>query len=186
MHFERARTVRRGFETLQRFFSDLEIRISDQLSFITVREDDDDGGTEIPQNRFVSTTQSGCKIESNSVFYSECEDESTVLRGERGCGMIVHDYVDVDDRHPYYPADRIRRDVSSVFEVTSILRPQPQLSSSTVGPMPEEVVILLTHCVFVKLHRPMFEVQPAVWAQLRQDSENWIKILQPATIEIVE
>lgn len=169
----------RGFETVQRYFSDLEIRISDQMSFITVREDDDYGGTEIPQNRFVSRTHSGHQIESNTVFFSEFHREDTSDDGGNngGYGIVVADFVDVDDRHPYHSRERLRRDVSSVIKVSAVPR-----MNNTNG----DVIIMLTNWVFAKLHKPEFSIQPAVWSDLRKKSDNWIRMLDPSMIELPE
>lgn len=183
MHFERARIVLRGFETVQQYFRDLEIRISDQLAFITVREDDDYGGTEVPQNRFVSTMQNGRRIELNTVFFSQYEAQSDAVGGDRGYGLVVADFVDVDERHPYHPTDRLRRDISSVLEVTSVERALP--TSSAGGTQPD-IVVVLTIWVYARLHFPAFDVPPVVWRQLWESSENWIKLLHPFMIEAPE
>jgi hypothetical protein len=184
VHFQQVRTVLRGFETVQRYFRDLEIRISDQLAFITVREDDDYGGTEIPQNRFVSTTESGHRIESNTVFFSQYEAQSDAAGGERGYGLVVADFVDVDDRHPYYPNDRLRRDISSVLEVTSVERAR-SVTSADGGAQPD-IIVVLTTWVYARLHCPTFDVAPPAWQKLRESSDNWIKLLHPSMIEAPE
>lgn len=177
MHFERIHSVRSGFEAVKRFFSDLEIRISDQLAYITVREDDDHAGAEIPQNRFVSTTQSGYHLESNSLFFSQFKAEDATPGGKRGYGLVVTDFVDEDDRYPYRPNTRIRRTTSSILEVTSFESDRSQAGDSA------GIKVVLTRWVYTKLCYPEFRVEPAVWAELRDSTERWIKLLHPSTIE---
>lgn len=178
LQFERVRSVPSAFKTVKRFFSDLEIRISDQLAYITVREDDDHEGAEIPQNRLVSTTQSGYHIESNSVFFSEFEDTSSRVGGERGYGRVVTDFVDIDDLYPYRPSTRIRRDLSSILEVTSFERDNPV--SGNV-----EVTVVLTRWVCLKTNYPDFKVDPTAWSELREIADHYIKLLNPSTMENV-
>jgi len=177
MQFERIHSVHSGFEAVKHFFSDLEIRISDQLAYITVREDDDQSGAEIPQNRFVSTTQSGYHLESNSLFFSRFNAQDAHPGGERGYGLVVTDYVDEDDQYPYRPSTRIRRTTSSILEVTSF-EPDRTRDGDAAEP-----TVLLTRWVYTKLSYPEFRVAPAVWAELRDSTERWIKLLHPSTIE---
>lgn len=180
MQFDQIRSVHSAFEALRRFFSDLEIRISDRLGFLTVREDDDNAETEIPQNRFVSTGPVQHQVESNTVFFSQYMAKGEGAGGERGYGLIVTDYVDADDRYPYRSSNRVRRDINSILEVTSFVRQSHDNSPESPR---EEVVVVLTRWAYAKLHYPAFHLQPATWRALRDGTELWIKLLHPSLLE---
>lgn len=176
-------SVRVAFDRTRQFFRDLEIRISDQLGFITIREDedeDDDADNAVPQNRFISTAPCGFEIESNSVIFSHYQPTGQFEGGERGFGLIVVDFIDADDRYLNAPATRVRRDHTNVVEFTSFVRP---IDENTPGsPQREEVVVKMTQCLYAKLHFPKFHLSRAVWKRIQETSEQWAKLFDPSTM----
>lgn len=179
MPFERVLSVRCAFDAVKKYFRDLEIRMSDRIGLITVRKDDDNYDSEIPQNRFVSTSSNGCQIESNTIFFSRFKPIGSGT-GERGCGLIVADFVDSDDRYPYCPSSRVRRDLTSVLEITSCVKNSP--SDTEITEEKEEIVVL-TCWVHVRLHSPIRALRASEWTELRQASDGWVKLMSPATLE---
>lgn len=186
---EGVRSVKQMFDALQGFFCNIEISISERLGNVTIREDDDRRESGLAQNRLVtSTTPNHLLMESNSIFFSRYDD----VRDEdgRSYGIIVCDYVDHDDLHPYHPSKRTRRDVNAILQLTTHLRPihRVQIESESDEDQEDEQemeeVIVLTHWVNSRLQLPSFQVSPGGWRELRDNSERWIRALQAALHEI--
>lgn len=178
MPFQRFKTVREAFRALLVYFDNLEISRTENFGSVTIREDNDNFDSDISQNRLVTTMQSGLRMESNTVFFSTFEEQS--IDHNRGRGVVVCDFVDEDDRYPFHPQERTRRDLSSVLEISSYIRHPPTLGGSSDQ---REEVVVLTRWVHTRLHSPRFELQPEDWGEMAKNTERWMHLLQPSLLE---
>lgn len=183
MPFKRIKTARQAFEALVVYFSNLEISLSEKFGSVTIREDEDSDTlkSEVTQNRLVTTTQSGHEMESNTVFFSTFVERGDDVDQQRGYGIFVCDFVDEDDRYPFHPEARVRRDLSSILEISSCVRPKSTHDDSSMGE--QEVVIVLTRWVHTRLQYPSFTIVPEHWDEMCQNTERWMQILQPSLLE---
>lgn len=185
VQFEDTSCVRQVFTGVMGYVSNMEIRISEGIGSITVREDDDQHIPGLTQNRFVSSTSpSGLLMESNTIFFARCDD---IVRSDGSVhteAIIVCDFVDEDELYPYQPARRTRRDSCAVFHFTTCRRPtnyRPSGTSSVssdAGSEEIEEVVVLAHWVHLRLHYPTFDLSPSGWRELRECSEHLLRTLQ--------
>lgn len=120
--------VRRTMDAMMRSLSNAELVISETSEFLTIRQDGDwfnhygstclsDRGAAL-QRVLSSNAQGSLLIESEAVSFAEFFD-----CGEGGVagphGVITTEVVEHDDKYPYHPEDRVRRDVSSVILISS-------------------------------------------------------------------
>ncbi|KAG2771231.1 hypothetical protein PC116_g4727 [Phytophthora cactorum] len=190
IQFHGVESVKRVFDMLVQYFCNIEISISEKLGHITIREDDDSGDKGVTQNRLVSTTINGLLMESNTVLFSHFFEPDKEPGHERGRGLIVADFVDEDERHPYRPNERIRRDINAILELTSYTR-----KVATIGLQPvegtfgeklesrEESVVVLTRWVFSQLNRPCFSVSTDNWEEMRDNMDRWGETMHRTMIE---
>ncbi|ETP04986.1 hypothetical protein F441_18325 [Phytophthora nicotianae CJ01A1] len=174
--FKDAKSVKEVFDLLLYYFCNIEISISEKIGHITIREDDggDDGG--IVQNRLVSTTHKNVKMESNTVMFSQYYDRSTqksIGSVDKSYGIIVADFVDEDDRHPYVPSQRVRRDVNAVLEIREFM-PKHQAGKP---------VVVLSRWVQNRMHYPKFLVCTDGWYELRDNMDLWGRALHRTIAE---
>ncbi|KAE8881586.1 hypothetical protein PF005_g16847 [Phytophthora fragariae] len=113
--FESAQSVKQVFDLVVYYLCNIEISVSEKMGHLTVREDDDNSEEGITQNRLVSLTGKGLRMESNTVVFSDYFG-ATGPGQQDDYGLISADFVDEDKRHPYRPAERIRKDVNTVME----------------------------------------------------------------------
>jgi hypothetical protein len=178
--FEEAQSVRQVFDLLLFYFCNIEISISEKIGHLTIREDDGGDGKGIVQNRLVSTTHKDIKMESNTVMFSQFFDHSADRQGD-SYGLIVADFVDVDDRHPYVPSQRVRRDVNAVLEVRQFV---PQRAKSVAcGPPARKAVVVLSRWVQNRMHYPKFPVCTDGWYELRDNMDLWGRALHRTIAE---
>lgn len=174
MQFRAITSVKRAFDSVLTFFNNMEISVSEQFGSITIREDNDSLDTGIAQNRLVTTSPSGQRMESNTVFFSCFYERDSGWGDQPEHGVVMCDYVDLDARYPYHSQDRIRRDMCAVVEV----------KASTVRDGGDErETIVLTRWVQTKLHRPAFELPSDHWDELCDKMERWVHIVQPSLLE---
>ncbi|EGZ30687.1 hypothetical protein PHYSODRAFT_310488 [Phytophthora sojae] len=133
---------------------------------------------DVAQNRLVTTTQSGHQMESNTVFFSKLVGEGSEIGQQRGYGIVVCDFVDEDDRYPFHSEARVRRDLSSVLEISSYVRQNP-----TGAKGEQEIVVVLTRWVHTRLHYPGFTIRPDDWDEMCQNTERWMQLLRPPLLE---
>ncbi|KAG1690773.1 hypothetical protein DVH05_027822 [Phytophthora capsici] len=190
IQFHGVGSVQQVFDMLVQYFCNIEISISEKLGHITIREDDDSGDKGVTQNRLVSTTVNGLLMESNTVLFSQFFEPDQQPGHERGRGLIVADFVDEDERHPYRPGERVRRDINAILELTSYTR-----KVATIGPQPvtgtfgeemerrDESVVVLTRWVFSQLHRPSYSVSTSNWEEMRDNMDRWGETMHRTMIE---
>lgn len=185
IQFHGMESVKQVFDMLVQYFCNIEISISEKLGHITIREDDDSGGKGVTQNRLVSTTINGLLMESNTVLFSHFFEPDKGPGHERGRGLIVADFVDEDNRHPYRPNERIRKDINAILELTSYTRKVAAIGG-TFGEQLEakdESVVVLTRWVFSQLHRPSFSVSAGNWEEMRDNMDRWGETMHRTMVE---
>ncbi|KAG7377505.1 formate dehydrogenase (NAD+) [Phytophthora pseudosyringae] len=179
--FENAQSVKQVFDLLLFYFCNIEISISEKIGHITIREDDGGDDKGIVQNRLVSITHKDVKMESNTVMFSQYYDRSTDKSsgpGDSSYGVIVADFVDEDDRHPYVPSQRVRRDVNAVLEIREFV---PQRAKSVAGG--RQSVVVLSRWVQNRMHYPKFPVCTDGWYELRDNMDLWGRALHRTVAE---
>ncbi|KAE8881639.1 hypothetical protein PF005_g16848 [Phytophthora fragariae] len=186
IQFHGVGSVRQVFDMLVQYFCNIEISISEKLGHITIREDDDSGDKGITQNRLVSTTINGLLMESNTVLFSQFFEPNNEPGHMRGRGLIVADFVDEDERHPYRPQKRVRRDINAILELTSYTRKVAAIGGTFNGLQntgQDESVVVLTRWVFSQLHRPSFSVSTGNWEEMRDNMDRWGETMHRSMVE---
>ncbi|KAJ8514141.1 hypothetical protein ON010_g18744 [Phytophthora cinnamomi] len=179
MQFEN--TVKQVYDILLAYFSSIEISVSEKLGNITIREDDDNMAPGITQNRLVSTTIGGLRMESNTVYFSRYEPGDHDAGSQNGYGIFVADFVDDDDLNPYHPHERIRRDFSAVLELTSYpIKHGVRTRSKNTS---EGRVVVLTRWVHSKVYHPEYDIPQTGWHEMRDNTERWIQTLHHTMME---
>lgn len=148
-------SVKRAFDTLQRFVHNMEISISEVLGDITVRENDDDNFDDsITQHRLVTSVSNVVFLDTNNVTFAEYIPSSAPSPLESDgseLGVIVAEYVDEDELYPYRPHERLRQDITILNMVASY----PQRNG-------ERVVVVTRWSMFRFRHSPTIQMPPAV------------------------
>ncbi|KAE8979587.1 hypothetical protein PR002_g24380 [Phytophthora rubi] len=164
-------SVKKVFDILLGYFSSIEICVSEKLGNVTIREDDDNFAPGVTQNRLISTTLGGLRMESNTVYFSHYEEGGSEAGHEHGYGLFVADFVDEDARNPYHPHKRIRRDFSAVLELTSYPTQQPtsgtKTASTSGSSSAESRVVVVTRWVHSKVHHPQYDIPLSGWHEMR-------------------
>lgn len=176
--FEAAQSVKQVFDLVVYYLCNIEISVSEKMGHLTVREDDDNSEEGITQNRLVSLTGKGLRMESNTVVFSDYFD-ATGPGQQDDYGLIVAEFVDEDEMHPYRPAERIRKDVNTVMEVRSCTRHSNQ---SEV----DENVVVLTRWSHSRLRHPNFPVRKDGWYELRENMDRWSQNMHNTIMESLD
>ncbi|EGZ12185.1 hypothetical protein PHYSODRAFT_516624 [Phytophthora sojae] len=182
MQFEGAQSVKQVFDLVIFYFSNMEISVSEKLeTLVTVRENDDDSTIEgITQNYLMSTTTNmGMKMESNTIMFSEFCERDDIPCADRGYGIVVSEFVDVDERYPYRSNERVRKEVNGVIEVRAYNRPRADGDSDDE----QEMVVVMTRWVQNTLHRPEFPMAVEGWRELRHSMDSWGLLLHRTLLE---
>jgi hypothetical protein len=178
MQFEGVQSAKQVFDLVIFYFSNMEISVSEKLeTLVTVRENDDDSTVEgVTQNFLMSTTtKMGMKMESNTIMFSEFCERGDIQCTDQGYGIVVSEFVDVDERYPYHPEERVRKDVNGVVEVRAYNRPTDNEE--------QETVVVMTRWVQNTLHRPQFPVAVEGWRELRHSMDSWGLLLHRTLLE---
>ncbi|KAG1690774.1 hypothetical protein DVH05_027823 [Phytophthora capsici] len=180
--FEAAKSVKQVFDLVVYYLCNIEISVSEKIGHLTVREDDDNSEEGITQNCLTSQTGKGLHMESNTVVFSEYIGDK-----EDGYGLIVGDFVDEDERHPYRPAEQIRKDVNTVMEVRSFTRQRPhQIGVPYIESQEQERVVVLTRWSHSRLRYPNFPVCKDGWDELRENMDNWSRSIHETIRESLD
>ncbi|KAK1937041.1 hypothetical protein P3T76_009819 [Phytophthora citrophthora] len=179
--------VKTVFDILLGYFSSIEICVSEKLGNITIREDDDNLAPGVTLNRLVTTTIGGLQMESNTVYFSHYEEGGTEPGHEHGYGLFVADFVDEDERSPYHPHERIRRDFSAVLELTSYPIQRRTTGTKTVSTSSsneeEGRVVVVTRWVHSRVHHPQYDIPLSGWHEMRENTERWVQTLHQTMLE---
>ncbi|GMF23033.1 unnamed protein product [Phytophthora lilii] len=119
--FESAHSAKQVYDLVVYYLSNSEISISEKVGHLTVREDDDSCEPGIMQHYLSSVTGKGLRMESNTVIFYEYR-EADRPGNHDAYGLLVSDFVDEDEGHPYRSNERIRKDVNAVMEVRAYPR----------------------------------------------------------------
>lgn len=167
----KARSVKELFDVLFYFIFNMEIKISETLGSITVREDDESGDERISHHRLTSRNHHGVHTEISTVHFSDFDDlgpDNMYL----GSGTIVADYVDEDELYPYRPSERVRHDITAVLTITPE-RQRIKNRFSAHGPDEEEIVVVLTRWMLAKSHRATFPISDDAEQHMRDTLGSW-------------
>lgn len=163
--FEGARSVREVFESLLFQYRNLEISMTEKLGTVMIREDDDDMHEEsIGQNRLVGATAKNVLVETNTILFAECVDTDASSGG--GYGIISAEFVDEDELYPYQPNQRVRKDISTILQLTSYTQRVPTKVAGEDDR--EELVVVLTRWMHTRLRQPEFRVSSSTLIELRE------------------
>jgi hypothetical protein len=147
----------RVVDALLFYFIHLEISLSEQTGNTAVREDDEGSAHDpgVLHHRLQISMPSGEVVEKSSVLFvdrpeavSSSDKEQGSVR-ERVLLFMAGDFVDQDDRFPYSPTERVRKDISTLIQL-AVVRPSP--ADGEGGERAEEPVVVMTKWQFLKLH----------------------------------
>ncbi|ETI35189.1 hypothetical protein F441_18295 [Phytophthora nicotianae CJ01A1] len=163
--------VQEVFAALQQAVFNAEIIISESSGNITIREDDELGDENLSHMRFVSQSSLGIQLETNLVLFSDCaqyQTEDTRFAENGRYAIMASDFVDQDERYPYRPNERIRRDSTTVTMVTSY-------RDSKGGE--DELVVVVTRWALNIVRHPAMTVSGQVLDELRNSHVRWADLM---------
>lgn len=138
------------------------------------------------QHYLSSLTGKGVRMESNTVIFHEYY-EAGPDNPQNSYGLIVSEFVDEDERHPYRSSERVRKDVNAVMEVRSYTRrPRRFGVSGQEESLDEEKVVVLTQWSHSRLRRPSFSVRKDGWHELRENMDRWSQNMHKNIMETLE
>ncbi|KAG6595985.1 Phospholipid-transporting ATPase 2 [Phytophthora cinnamomi] len=145
--------VRAAFAAVKHVIFNAEIILSEASGNITIREDCDfgDNTEDFSHMRLVAQTSRGVAVENNLVHFSE------LVQADKGqsYALATMDFVDQDDRFPYHPLERIRRDATAIILLT---------------PSQSESVVVMTRWVFTRIHGTKLDVPTRMLRAMRDVS----------------
>ncbi|KAF1327465.1 hypothetical protein FI667_g7639, partial [Globisporangium splendens] len=169
VQFEGVQSVKQVFDILHFYFCNIEISISEKLGNITIREDDDMQDKSISQNRLVGTSANNVLLESNTIMFSEYRERDDEFGDGREYAIIAAEFVDEDELYPYRPAQRVRKDITAILQLTSYTRMVKNMFNGDV----EELVVVLTRWSHSRLIRPHFKIPVTSVMEMREGMERW-------------
>ncbi|KAG7380208.1 hypothetical protein PHYPSEUDO_007630 [Phytophthora pseudosyringae] len=113
-----ARSVKRVFDALEAFVSNMEISMSEVDGDITIRENDEPQlsiNAPIAQHRFVTTIANMVQMDTNNAAFAEYRAPGL---GVEEIGFSINDPIDEDELYPYKPETRVRQDVTVIIMVS--------------------------------------------------------------------
>ncbi|KAE8973411.1 hypothetical protein PR002_g26209 [Phytophthora rubi] len=167
--FEGVSSVKLVYDALFHYFANMEIRVTESLGDITIREDDGSSEPGISQCRFVSYLSNGPLLEMNSIICSEFKETDNEFGDGGAVGIFTEDYVDQDDLYPYVPEKRIRQDATVVTQVRSHLRK----IKNDKGVEEERPIVVMQRWAYCKIHTPKWPLSPALIHEIREKSSHW-------------
>lgn len=146
--------------TLSHFFLNIEIRVSEQLGLLTVREDYDslDDGS-IADFRLLSK-QFGIDIETHIIKFAKCYSSFPLLNGAP-CGIVAVGSVDEDELYLYRSCERVRKDVSEIVVLAPRIR--PKVDGDGGG-----LIVVMACTKFLWLHKPALDVPARIMHAMRE------------------
>ncbi|KAG7394722.1 hypothetical protein PHYBOEH_004779 [Phytophthora boehmeriae] len=179
--FEGVSSVKRVYDALLHYFSTMEIRVTESLGDITIREDDGSSAPGITQFRFVSYLSSGPQFEMNNIICSEFKEVDHEFGGGRAVGIFVEDFVDLDDLYPYVPDKRIRQDVTVVTRIRSHIIKRYNAD----GNEEEETIVVFERSAHTKTHKSNLGLTAPVIQEIRGKCARWGDVKLAAVREMV-
>lgn len=112
-----ATSVKQVYDALRFGWFNTEICMADRFGDTVVREACDTGNANISHHRLVSSSSShGVLVETNSVLFAE-HVHLPLQQRDAEVAVLVSDFVDSDALHPYVPAQRVRKDLTSAVTI---------------------------------------------------------------------
>ncbi|KAG3249538.1 hypothetical protein PI124_g5783 [Phytophthora idaei] len=174
-------SVKLVLDALQYYFSNMEIRVTECLGDVTIREDDGSSEPGISQCRFVSYLTSGPLLETNSIICSEFKEADDEYGDGGPVGILTEDFVDQDDLYPYFPEERIRQDVSVVTQVRSHVKK----IKNAEGVEEEQPIVVMQRWAYSRIHKPKLPLSPEILHEIRDKSSHWGDVKLVAVREMV-
>lgn len=168
VHFKGAESARQAYDALIFTMANMEISVAEQLGDITVREDYDTLKDGVANYRMRTWENPTIPQESNSVvftqfFENQLYDETS---DGHGYGVMVLDFVDQDDLHPYSPNDNIRRDIT----VACVLSMHQDPLNN------HESVVVIQRAAFAKIHSTTLITDESAMDTLRKGIAGWCDV----------
>lgn len=181
--FYGAQSLKQVFDALTESMLTLEISISESLGGVTVREDFDTIESGVCNHRLLAIEPRGMRLEKNSASFAQFET-SKVHTGcqDPGYGIVISDFVDADDLHPYRLLENIRRDVTGVTLLTPHRRPVNKKTPDGSDPQ-TELVVTMSRVVFAKVHNPQFQVDDLLMRSVHEYSLRWGEVIITSTLD---
>ncbi|KAE8991605.1 hypothetical protein PR003_g27709 [Phytophthora rubi] len=114
-----ARSVKRVFDAVEGFMSNMEISMSEVEGDITIRENDEpqlSTACPVAQHRFVTTVANMVQMDTNNAAFAEYRAPGP---GVDEMGFSINDPIDEDELYPYKPETRVRQDVTVIIMVST-------------------------------------------------------------------
>ncbi|KAG7375222.1 hypothetical protein PHYBOEH_003115, partial [Phytophthora boehmeriae] len=179
--FEGVTSVKRVFDALLHYFSNMEIRVTESLGDVTIREDDGSSEPGISQFRFVSYLSNGPQLEMNCIICSEFKEIDHEFGEGRAVGIFTESSVDQDDLYPYVPDKRIRQDVTVVTRVRSHIRKR----SNADGNSEEEEIVVMERSAHTNIHKSNLPLTTPIIQEIREKCAHWGDVKLGAVREMV-
>ncbi|ETO63903.1 hypothetical protein F444_18449 [Phytophthora nicotianae P1976] len=179
--FEGVSSVKTVFDALNYYFSNMEIRVTESLGDITIREDDGSSEPGIAQCRFVSYLTSGPLLEMNSIICSEFREADDEYGDGGPVGIFTEDFVDQDDLYPYLPDERIRQDATVVTQVRSHVKK----GKNAEGVEEERSIVVMQRWAHCRIHKTKLPLSPEIFHEIREKSSHWGDVKLIAVREMV-
>lgn len=167
IQFPGVKSLQQVYDALSFYKNNMEIIVSEELCYITLREDYDAIGDAAFHTRIISTNEHGITTEGNVVSFRAMLDGNEGYGGEP-CAVIVSDSVNEDEKYPYSP-QRVRKDISAAVVLTANKR---QINDPLDG-----VVVTMRRAAFYKVYRPEFPLSTPHFEDLRETIAQWSDIM---------
>ncbi|KAE9302882.1 hypothetical protein PF008_g22378 [Phytophthora fragariae] len=162
--------IRTVLDALKNAAFNAEIIISETSGNLTIREDDDLTEEDFSQMRLVTQTSRGILVENNLVHFTDFSRAG----GEESYAVTAADFVDQDERFPYRPHERIRRDATAAILVTSHVDAKSSKEADADGygghtssEEEAEPVVVITRWAFTRICRTEMNVPIEVLREMR-------------------
>lgn len=172
IQFEGVQSVRQVYDALMFTLINQEISMSEKLGDITLREEHDELWDGTSNHRLVSNDASGLQQEVNCASFVQFYEQRHPGCTEPGYAVLLSDFVDVDDLHPYEPTKRLRRDVTVASLLTPYRRSRRR-SSASDDSKDHELTVVLQHVALEKLRHPEMAVDASALRDLHQGMHRW-------------
>lgn len=147
-------TVKQLYEALVHYPSHVDTSLLTSLGQLAIQETVEIVDATTWNHRLLSTTGSGYIQELNSVGFAQLVNDAR--------GIILCDAVDVDERHPYKPTERVRKDITAALLIEAM--PRDGLRPS---------VVVVRRCLFVTIHKPQFEIPHQIMEEVCANLTTW-------------
>lgn len=161
VQFTNVKSLREVYDATQNFFAYEEMILSERLKLVAIRDNTGMADGVAVNSRKHWTDINGITTEWNTICYADFVD------GEHA--VLVSDSVDADERFPFQPSTRARRDWSGGLLLTASKRPED-----------DSLVVVMRRAVLTKLHLPDFPLTAHMKATLIKAVFGWTDIMTAA------